>query len=420
MTIPRTLATAATRMAIGRKHALGTIWLLTLLGILCTGALQAQGLDEEDRAILSGDRLAITIQESPDMNATYAVDGDGTILLGDLGRVNIVGLTMEDAQTKLKTFLENKYFKTANVEITLNEFVKGSVTVMGAIGGGGDSTSSSFGYGGGKHSIAFTGDQIITVFEAIVQAGGLHPRANAEEVMILRWKPGSIQRDIRTINVRNMFENLDFTGDEYLRPRDIVYVPKLRGEDSHEVLILGAVNGVGYHPHYDGMNVLRLVAAIGGVGNNPASASARILRPNKETGEYKKIQVDIPMLFAGRAFDQNYELFPGDIFYVPPPNFASAGSVFFLGEVGRPGPYPLPLSGEMGLARAMMQVGFSPFAKQTSVMVRRFIGDEKQEIEFNVKEILKTGEFERDLPLQDGDMIIVKEGIFTTDLELPF
>lgn len=402
------------------KQTMKTMGMIILLAFFTPG-LWGQGLDEEEeRNIFSGDRLSITIQESPDMNETYGVDGDGTILLGELGRINIVGMTMEQAETKIKAFLENKYFKVATVGITLNEFVKGSVTVMGAIGSGGDSTTSSFGYGGGKHTIAFSGDQIVTVFEAIVQAGGLHPRANAEEIMILRWKPGSIQREIRTINVRDMFEKLDFTGDEYLRPRDIVYVPKLRGEDAHEILVLGAISGVGYHPHYDGMNVLRLVAAIGGVGNNPASASARILRPNKQTGEYKKIPIDIPMLFAGRAFDQNYELFPGDIFYVPPPNFANAGSVFFLGEVGRPGPFPLPLSGEMGLARAMMQVGFSPFAKQTSVMVRRYIDDEKQEIKFNVKEILKTGEFERDLPLQDGDMIIVDEGIFTTDLDLPF
>jgi protein involved in polysaccharide export with SLBB domain len=402
------------------KQTTKTMGMIILLAFFTPG-LWGQGLDEEEnRNIFSGDRLSITIQESPDMNETYGVDGDGTILLGELGRINIVGMTMEQAETKIKAFLENKYFKSATVGITLNEFVKGSVTVMGAIGSGGDSTTSSFGYGGGKHTIAFSGDQIVTVFEAIVQAGGLHPRANAEEIMILRWKPGSIQREIRTINVRDMFEKLDFTGDEYLRPRDIVYVPKLRGEDAHEILVLGAISGVGYHPHYDGMNVLRLVAAIGGVGNNPASASARILRPNKQTGEYKKIPIDIPMLFAGRAFDQNYELFPGDIFYVPPPNFANAGSVFFLGEVGRPGPFPLPLSGEMGLARAMMQVGFSPFAKQTSVMVRRYIDDEKQEIKFNVKEILKTGEFEHDLPLQDGDMIIVDEGIFTTDLDLPF
>lgn len=402
------------------KQTTKTMGMIILLAFFTPG-LWGQGLDEEEnRNIFSGDRLSITIQESPDMNETYGVDGDGTILLGELGRINIVGMTMEQAETKIKAFLENKYFKSATVGITLNEFVKGSVTVMGAIGSGGDSTTSSFGYGGGKHTIAFSGDQIVTVFEAIVQAGGLHPRANAEEIMILRWKPGSIQREIRTINVRDMFEKLDFTGDEYLRPRDIVYVPKLRGEDAHEILVLGAISGVGYHPHYDGMNVLRLVAAIGGVGNNPASASARILRPNKQTGEYKKIPIDIPMLFAGRAFDQNYELFPGDIFYVPPPNFANAGSVFFLGEVGRPGPFPLPMSGEMGLARAMMQVGFSPFAKQTSVMVRRYIDDEKQEIKFNVKEILKTGEFEHDLPLQDGDMIIVDEGIFTTDLDLPF
>ncbi|MDE0840094.1 MAG: polysaccharide biosynthesis/export family protein, partial [Kiritimatiellae bacterium] len=107
------------------KQTMKIMGMIILLAFLTPG-LRGQGLDEvEERNILSGDRLAITIQESPDMNETYAVDGDGTILLGELGRVNIVGMTMEQAETKLKTFLENKYFKSATVGITLNEFVKG-------------------------------------------------------------------------------------------------------------------------------------------------------------------------------------------------------------------------------------------------------------------------------------------------------
>jgi len=232
--------------------------------------------------------------------------------------------------------------------------------------------------------------------------------------MILRWKPGSIQRETRYVDVRNMFENQDFTNDEYLRPRDIVYVPRLAGDESQEVLVLGSVGSVGYHSHYKGMTVLKLVASVGGVGENPGASSARILRPN-EDGEHDVIAVDIHALFNGLDFSQNHHLKPGDIFYVPPPNFAASGSVFFLGEVSSQGPFPLPFNEELTLARAMMQVVPSQFARLSKVKVRRYIDGVKQEIEFNVKKILDSGEFENDLPLQDGDMVIVEEAVLIPD-----
>ena len=224
-----------------------TLWcLLSLLFVAGSSNLLAQGGPSPDaeHKILSGDRLNVTVEEQPDLNTAYGVDGDGTILIKDLGRVAVAGLTLEDASGAIKSYLENKFFKSANVSITLAQFVQGRAFVTGAVGGGGGENSrgagAAFAFGsGGTFSISFSGDQFVTVFEAIIQAGGLHPRANSSEVMILRWKPGSIQREVRYVDVRAMFENQDFTNDEYLRPRDIVYVPPLGGDESHEVLVLG-------------------------------------------------------------------------------------------------------------------------------------------------------------------------------------
>ena len=133
-----------------------------------------------------------------------------------------------------------------------------------------------------------------------------------------------------------------------------------------------------------------------------------------ENGKVDTIGVDIHALFNGLDFTQNHALQPGDIFYIPPPNFANAGSVFFLGQVGRQGPFPLPFNEELGLARAMMDVGPSDFAKLTKVKVRRFIDGKKVELEFNVQKIMDTGNFEDDLPLQNGDQIMVEEAIIPT------
>ena len=74
------------------------------------------------------------------------------------------------------------------------------------------------------------------------------------------------------------------------------------------------------------------------------------------------------------------------------------------------GPFPLPFNEELG--------GPSRWASSlhvSKVKVRRYIEGVKQEIEFNVKKILDSGEFENDLPLQGGDMVIVEEAVLIPD-----
>jgi protein involved in polysaccharide export with SLBB domain len=368
-----------------------------------------------ERVIVPGDMLQVSVEEQSSINNTYGVGGDGTISLGELGRVEVAERSIADAETAVKKYLEASYFRQATVRISIAEFVEGEVTLMGAVGGG-YSPGAAMDQGilgvGSIHRFGVKEGQLLSIFDAILQAGGLHPNANGKEVMILRWKPGyGLQREIFTVDVHSIFAEFKWENDQFLRPRDIVYVPFLKGDQSNqEILVLGSAGGTGYRRWYPGLNVLRLIATMGGLG--PEGNNARILRPDG-SGGYGMIFIDVGLLLGQADMSQNREILPGDIFYVPPSGVSTAGEAWIMGEVGQPGPIIIPPKGEVTLARIIFQRGHTKFANIKDVQISRRSPDgEIQKISFNVKDILDSGDFEKDFPIQDGDIIKVKEAIF--------
>ena len=109
----------------------------------------------------------------------------------------------------------------------------------------------------------------------------------------------------------------------------------------------------------------------------------------------------------------NIPLMPGDIIYVPLASAAKQGQVWLLGQVAKIGPMDLPLRGEMTISQALLNAGWGPFPKKGSVELRRRGADGKKlTLTVDVGRILDTGEFEIDVPLQDGDQIYVPEALF--------
>ena len=73
----------------------------------------------------------------------------------------------------------------------------------------------------------------------------------------------------------------------------------------------------------------------------------------------------------------------------------------------------LPLSGEMTISQAVLSAGWGQFPKKSAVELRRRGADGKrQTLTVDVARILDTGEFELDVPLQNGDQIYVPEALF--------
>ena len=355
-------------------------------------------MDPTTRRILAGDRLSISVREQPDMTKTYAVAGDGSIDFAFAGRVVIAELTSDEAARKLEAVLEDKYFKEANVAISIANFVEGDVLVTGAVRSPG--------------SLPFRGDSILTLVEAISRSGGLAENAAGDRVRILRWTPGgSMERQSIEVDVQTMLDTMDFSKDQYLRPRDIIIVPTRGAEEGrNEFLALGEVHAPGFHPYTEGLDVVKVVTMVGGLGEFADWSGARILRP-KPSGEYAIVPLDLSRLFSAADMAMNLPLQKGDIFFVPSVRNLVRAQVYLLGEVNRPGAVSLSTGPGATVARLILdQGGATQIANLGKVQIQRTAPDgSKKALVVDVGRILKEGSFEEDVPLQEGDVVIVPE-----------
>lgn len=378
--------------------------MLALAAVSWAMATRGQTLDTRgsyDHRIIPGDRLRISVAEQIDLNRVYAVAGDGTLDFGFIGRISVADMTVGEVAEEIERLLEKDYFKNATVSVDVADFVEGAVLVMGAVAQPG--------------TIGLRGDEILTLMEAITMRGGLGRDAAGSEVRILRWKPrGGMERQVLNVDVQSMFETLDFSKDQYLRPRDIVFVPSLgqTGRESSEFLALGDVSSPGFHPCPEGTDVIRAITTMGGLTRQGNVEAARILRPNR-AGGYSVILVNLARLLGAADMTQNVKILPGDIFFIPSGGYSSQGRVYLLGAVAKVGAISLPLTEDVTLARLILSVGgFGQYANENKVKLIRTAPDgTKKTLFVDVGTILKTGAFENDVPLQDGDIVIVAERI---------
>ena len=99
----------------------------------------------------------------------------------------------------------------------------------------------------------------------------------------------------------------------------------------------------------------------------------------------------------------------------PGGNPAAPGSIYMLGEIGRPGPMQLPPTEEFTLTKAVIAAGgFTTFARGDHVRVIRYCGTGRKYDTFvNVARIMKLGEFEDDLPLRPNDWVLVPQKVIS-------
>ncbi|HMO51071.1 MAG TPA: SLBB domain-containing protein [Kiritimatiellia bacterium] len=371
------------------------VWLL-LLAIGSVSPLWAKG-------VIGGDLLRISVDESPDLNGVYTVAGDGTIDFNYAGRVVVEGKTVDEVAAHIQQVLEASYFKRATVQVDVSEYFSGSIMILGAVRNPG--------------TLAYKGNEIVTLLEALIAVGGMTERAASDQVKIFRWKTGgSMEREVINVDIKRIMAEYDFSRDQYLRPRDIVVVPEMGQQDSvSEFLALGEFGQTGFHPVTENMNMIRAVSVAGGVSREAHLESARVLRPSGG-GNYTVIPVDFARLFGSADMSMNLPVFPGDIIYLPSLAQTSGGKVYFLGEVDNPGMYPLPVNRvDATLARTILQRGgLGKFSNGSAIRVQRKSPDGSQQtIVFDVERIIRTGDFDKDIPLQDEDVILVPRRVFS-------
>ena len=88
-------------------------------------------------------------------------------------------------------------------------------------------------------------------------------------------------------------------------------------------------------------------------------------------------------------------------------------TVFVMGEVQKPGSYPVPTESRMTLLEAISTAGgFTPIAAQDRARVLRYVNGASVTYTINTKEITQQGQKEKDMVLMPNDIVYVPQSFF--------
>lgn len=176
------------------------------------------------------------------------------------------------------------------------------------------------------------------------------------------------------------------------------------------VSVMGEVNKPGVYPVWGDRHLIDLIAEAGGVTPRAGKFASITHRDNSGgsiTYDFTKGDIE--------GFTSNPMVAAGDIIKV-----AKTGIVYVLGEVGRPGGFPLDNTESLSLIQALaLAQGTTRTAKLGSARLIRKAPNGRTEIAVNLKKVFNG--HNADLPLKDDDIIYVPNSVVKTiaDRTLP-
>lgn len=139
------------------------------------------------------------------------VQPDGSINLGEFGRLQVAGQTIESVQSTVQTLIETKKPDCGPMTVRLVDWQSKKFYVLGEVNSPG--------------SYQLDGDE--TVLDALVEAGGITRSGNAHKIILSRPSPEGSCRTVYPICYHQIVQ-LGDTGTNYqLQPGDRVFVPNL-------------------------------------------------------------------------------------------------------------------------------------------------------------------------------------------------
>lgn len=122
----------------------------------------------------------------------------------------------------------------------------------------------------------------------------------------------------------------------------------------------------------------------------------------------EKLKVDLHRLFIQGDTSQDLQLESDDSLFVP---LLTDRSVYVLGAVNLP--KSIEYREGMKVMEAILESGgFTKFADQNDVVVRRKEGDQSRSLEVKAKKLFKDGDLSQNIDLKPGDYVLVKEAFF--------
>jgi protein involved in polysaccharide export with SLBB domain len=319
------------------------------------------------------DEILLDITGDNEASYQLPVSPDGTIKVEYVGQINVAGLSIAAAKSKIEQRLGATYpairSGRTQVNVTIGNIRTIRVTLTGA------ATKP------GTYSLP----SLATVFNALYAAGGPNKNGTYRKIQVIRGN-----RVVSTIDVYDFLANGIQQGNIRLQDQDIIHIPVYGARVQFE----GEVKRPAIFETVPGESLSDILRYAGDFTENAYSAKVKVLQT---TGRERSVQDIYANQFA------NYTPKSGDQYIVEPILERFANRISVLGAVFRPGIFGLE-SG-MTLKQVLeMADGVREDAFLERGIINRLRSDNTSElINFNVREVLAGTT--PDIPLKREDKI---------------
>ncbi|SFS97371.1 polysaccharide biosynthesis/export family protein [Sphingobacterium wenxiniae] len=323
----------------------------------------------------AGDQLSLDITGDNEASYELTVTPEGAIKVEYAGLINIAGLSVEAARTKISNRLTSIYpaIRSGRTKVDLNLAAMRSIKV----------TMTGFVTQPGTYTLP----AVATVFNALYAAGGPNDQGSFRSIQVLRNN-----EVVSTIDAYDFLVNGLQAGNIRLEDQDVIHIPVYISRVQME----GLVRRVGFFEIKDGETFADLLRYAGGFDNKAYTARVKVLRSTgKDVGIFDIKETDFAI----------YKPFNGDHYIVEEILERYANRVVLDGAVFRAGDYELTPGLTVGELLKRGE-GIREDAFTARAYVQRLNPDNTQRLlSFDLKKLL-DGEIE-DIPLRREDRLVV-------------
>ena len=318
-----------------------------------------------------GDAVYVDIYGASQKTIESTITPDGTIVIEGYGPIELSGLTVNQANSKLKATLGARY-KSSKVKLTVGQTKTISVNVMGEVMTPGTYTLSAF----------------ATVFHALYMAGGTNSIGTLRNIKVFRNN-----RQVTTVDIYDYILNGKMTGNIRLAEGDVIVV----GPYDCLVSISGKVKRPMYYEMKQTESIASLMKYSGGFTGDAYKKSVRVVR--KSGTQYSVFNVGEFDMSSFRMSDEDSVSVDSIL-----PRYSNMVEV--RGAVFRPGMYQM--GGEVETVRTLIQQaeGVTEDAFTAHAVMHRLKPDRTLEvIQVDVDGIM-NGRV-ADIPLKNEDVLYI-------------
>ena len=318
-----------------------------------------------------GDEVKVDIYGASQKSTVYTVSPDGDIVIEGYGPINISGLTVKQANARIRSTLGSRY-SSSSIKMTLGQTRTITVNVMGEVQNPGTYSLSAF----------------ASVFHALYMAGGVSGIGTLRNIKVFRNG-----KEISVVDVYDYILNGKLSGNVRLQDNDVIVV----GPYECIVDIAGKVKRPMYYEMKKDESVQTLLKYAGYFAGDAYTKSVRVIRKNGSRYGVFNVQ----------EFDMNsFHLADGDSVTVDSIIPRYENMVEVKGAVFRPGMYQL--GGNITTVRSLIESadGLMEDAFTNRGVIHRMKEDRTLKvISVDVQGILdgKTA----DIPLQNEDVLFI-------------